>query len=114
MGHTAGLNGRKISSPPGFDPRTTQPVGNLYTDYAIPAHLPNMTSLTGIRVLLYWHIYIYIYIHFFKVKIYYISGKNTAVIIHVHVYKVQIYQRQNELTGIVRATNLRLFIGLSG
>ena len=25
MGHRAGLDGRKISSPPGFDPRTAQP-----------------------------------------------------------------------------------------
>jgi hypothetical protein len=29
----------KISSPPGFDPRTVQPVASRYTDYAIPAHL---------------------------------------------------------------------------
>ena len=26
---------RKISPPPGFDPRTVQPVANRYTDYAI-------------------------------------------------------------------------------
>jgi hypothetical protein len=29
---------RKISSPPGFDLRTVQPVASRYTDYAIPAH----------------------------------------------------------------------------
>jgi hypothetical protein len=29
---------RKISPPPGFDPRTVQLVASLYTDYAIPAH----------------------------------------------------------------------------
>ena len=28
---------RKISPPPGFDPRTVQPVASRYTDYAIPA-----------------------------------------------------------------------------
>ena len=28
----------KISTPPGFDPRTVQPVARRYTDYAIPAH----------------------------------------------------------------------------
>ena len=28
----------KISSPPGFDPRTVQAVANFYTDYALPAH----------------------------------------------------------------------------
>ena len=30
---------RKISPPPGFDPRTAQPAASHYTDYAIPAHL---------------------------------------------------------------------------
>jgi hypothetical protein len=30
--------GRKISPPPGFDPRTVQPVASRYTYYAIPAH----------------------------------------------------------------------------
>jgi hypothetical protein len=29
---------RKISPPPGLDPRTVQPVASPYTDYAIPAH----------------------------------------------------------------------------
>jgi hypothetical protein len=29
---------RKLSSPPGFDPRTDQPVANRYTDWAIAAH----------------------------------------------------------------------------
>jgi hypothetical protein len=28
---------RKISSPPGFDPRTVQPVANRYTEYVILA-----------------------------------------------------------------------------
>ena len=34
-----------ISPLPGFDPRTVQPVANLYTDWAIPAHRdhPNNT-----------------------------------------------------------------------
>ena len=30
---------RKTSPPPGFDPRTVQPVASRYTDWAIPAHL---------------------------------------------------------------------------
>jgi hypothetical protein len=29
---------RKISPPPGFDPRTVQPVVSRYTDWTIPAH----------------------------------------------------------------------------
>jgi len=38
-----GLNGwservRKISLPPGFDPRTAQPVASRYVDCANPAH----------------------------------------------------------------------------
>ena len=28
----------KISLPPGYDPRTVQPVAYRYTDWAIPAH----------------------------------------------------------------------------
>ena len=40
LGGPQGRSGRvrKISPPPGFDPRTVQPVGSRYTDYAIPAH----------------------------------------------------------------------------
>ena len=35
MGSRAGLDQvRKISPPPGFDPRTVQPVASRYTDYA--------------------------------------------------------------------------------
>jgi hypothetical protein len=29
----------KISPPPGFVPRTDQPVASRYTDYAIPTHI---------------------------------------------------------------------------
>ena len=32
VGPRAGLEGRKISSPPGFDPQTVQPVVSRYTD----------------------------------------------------------------------------------
>ena len=39
VGPRAGLDGwRKISPPPGFDPRTVQPVASRCTNYAIPAH----------------------------------------------------------------------------
>ena len=39
LGGPQGRSGRvrKISPPPGFDPRTVQPVASRYTDYAIPA-----------------------------------------------------------------------------
>jgi hypothetical protein len=39
LGGPQGQSGwlRKISPPPGFDPRTVQPVASRYTDYAIPA-----------------------------------------------------------------------------
>ena len=39
-GGPQGLSGlvQKTSPPPGFDPRTVQPVASRYTDWAIPAH----------------------------------------------------------------------------
>ena len=39
LGGLQGRSGRvwKISLPPGFDPRTAQPVASHYTDWAIPA-----------------------------------------------------------------------------
>ena len=47
LGGPQGRSGRvrKISPPPGFDPRTVQPVASRYTDYAIPAAYPAFTSL---------------------------------------------------------------------
>jgi hypothetical protein len=44
LGRPQGQSGRvlKISPPPGFDPRTVQPVASRYTDYAIPAHLEHV------------------------------------------------------------------------
>jgi hypothetical protein len=40
LGGSQGRSGRvrKISPPPGFDPRTVQPVASRYTDWATPAH----------------------------------------------------------------------------
>jgi hypothetical protein len=35
----------KISPPPGFDPRTVQPVGSRYTDYATRPTLQNVISI---------------------------------------------------------------------
>ena len=37
---------RKISPPPGLDPRTVQPVASRYTDRAIPAHAAMSVSIT--------------------------------------------------------------------
>ena len=39
LGGPQGRSGRmrKISPPPGFDPRTVHPVASRYTDWAIPA-----------------------------------------------------------------------------
>jgi hypothetical protein len=41
MSRSQGRSGRvqKISPPPGFDPRTVQPVASRYNDWAVPAHL---------------------------------------------------------------------------
>ena len=40
LGAYQGRSGRvrKVSPPPGFDPRTVQPVASLYFDWAVPAH----------------------------------------------------------------------------
>jgi hypothetical protein len=38
VGPRADLDGCGKSLPPGFDPRTVQPVASRYTDCAIPAH----------------------------------------------------------------------------
>ena len=39
VGHRAGLDGcGKVRPPPGFDPRTVQPIASHYTDYDIAAH----------------------------------------------------------------------------
>jgi hypothetical protein len=40
LGGPQGWSGQvwKISPPPGFDPRTIQPVANHYTDYAVLVH----------------------------------------------------------------------------
>jgi len=38
VGPRAGLDGCEKSPPPGFDPRTVQPVVSRYTDRAIAAH----------------------------------------------------------------------------
>jgi hypothetical protein len=47
--------GRKITPPPGFDPRTVQPVASRYTDYAILAHTSTTVKLgkrrTGYKTL---------------------------------------------------------------
>ena len=37
---------RKTSSPPGFDPRTVQPIASRCTDWAIPAHKPQYSVKT--------------------------------------------------------------------
>jgi len=50
---------RKISAPPGFDPRTVQPVASRHTDWAIPAHKTHTHTHTYI---IHTYIYIYIYI----------------------------------------------------
>jgi hypothetical protein len=46
MGRPQGRSGRvwKISPPPGFDPRTGQPVVSRYTDWAIAAHIVTVVA----------------------------------------------------------------------
>jgi hypothetical protein len=51
LGGPQGRSGRlpKISPPPGFDPRTVQPVASRYTDYAIPAHVGPVFNSQKVR-----------------------------------------------------------------
>ena len=46
LGEHLGQSGRvrKISLPPGFDPRTVHSVGSRYTDWAIPVHYVSYTK----------------------------------------------------------------------
>ena len=57
MGPRVGLDGlRKISPPPGFDPRTVQPLASHYTDYANPAHMTYIvTALVSQHVSVIYH-----------------------------------------------------------
>ena len=43
--HSRSRRVRKISPPPGFDPRTVKPVASRCTDWAIPAHIQVLTEL---------------------------------------------------------------------
>jgi hypothetical protein len=53
VGSRAGLDGcRKSRPPPGFDPRTLQPVASRYIDWAIAAHclLPDLNNIFSMSV----------------------------------------------------------------
>ena len=65
LGGPQGRSGRvrKMSTPPGFDPRAVQSVASRYTDYAIPAHNNNNNNnnlyISTVRfvchVMIYWN-----------------------------------------------------------
>jgi hypothetical protein len=46
---------RKISPPPGFDPRTIQPVASRYTDCAIPAPSDQSSTMTKLNMEYWWN-----------------------------------------------------------
>ena len=54
---------RKISPPPGFDPRAVQPVENRYTNYVFPAHIFLTVTVNKIMVssvgIVFYHILCY-------------------------------------------------------
>ena len=64
LGGPQGRSGRvrEISLPPGFDPRTVQPVATRYTDWTIPAayvttglfQIPLHNSATSLSTALHW------------------------------------------------------------
>ena len=51
LGGPQGRSGRvrKISPPPGFDPRTVQPVASRYTDWAIPSSATTVTETIPVQ-----------------------------------------------------------------
>jgi len=50
VGSSVGLDGRKISPPPGFDPRNVKPVARRYTDWTNPPPL-NFPRILGLKML---------------------------------------------------------------
>ena len=49
VGPRAGLDGcGKSRPPPGFDPRTVQPVASRYTDYSFPGHTERVEELLNV------------------------------------------------------------------
>jgi hypothetical protein len=72
LGRPQGRAGRvrKISSPPGFDPRTVQPVGSRYTDCAFPAHTDNAITIIIIYTnnMCIKHIFCVPYFHVYSLK----------------------------------------------
>jgi hypothetical protein len=51
LGRPKGWSGRvlKISPPPGFDPRTVQPVASRYADYATPARIHSQVQFVSLE-----------------------------------------------------------------
>jgi hypothetical protein len=41
-----------LDPPPGFDPRTVEPVSSRYIDYAVPAHTPLLSQTNPLYALL--------------------------------------------------------------
>jgi len=53
MGPRAGLDGcKKSRPPPGFDPRTVQPVASPYTNWANPAHFDKVEEFKYLETIL--------------------------------------------------------------
>jgi hypothetical protein len=67
LGGPQGRSGRlrKISPPPGFDPRTVQPIASRYTDFAIPAHVIILYAL-HIQDILYIYVLFHILLSFWQ------------------------------------------------
>jgi hypothetical protein len=65
LGGPQGRSGRlrKLSPPPGFDPRTVQSVAIRYTDYAIPAHLYVVYTIYIVYTIYCMCMCMYIHIH---------------------------------------------------
>ena len=56
VGPRVGLDGCGNLAPPGFDPRTVQPVASRYTDHTIPAHILSHLIKTQLNIWLSFHL----------------------------------------------------------
>ena len=80
----------KISPPPGFDPRTVQPVASRYIDWAIRAHIPLYTNIMPCYTYA-----VYIYYVRISVKSAFVRTTKSTVYLHNALCNTTIYSRDS-------------------
>jgi len=86
----AGLDGcGKSRPPPGFDPRTVQPIASRYTDCAIPTHNATMNKMNAVPRFYIWILYFRIpLLHFTKS---FVSGCGYRSVVHQRSKTADVY-----------------------